>query len=200
MIAFFVKLAETGWSLVQYKVWLWRLHWFTDQTIRWVLVSFVGMLITIWGFSAVGILWRIICQSPPDRIFFPHSCVKYVINKVCKVFFQDRTKYVIYKVCKARFRLVEKQSATVRTHTCALSWTSPFNNTLISLAAGQLLLYVDPIGRSIYATRSRIYTWSAGVLNSALWSDLQEKFHKMRAQDFDHTLLGHLFALQAITG
>ena len=25
-----------------------------------------------------------------------------------------------------RFRLVEKQSATVRTHTCALSWTSPF--------------------------------------------------------------------------
>ena len=26
-----------------------------------------------------------------------------------------------------RFRLAEKQSATVRTHTCALSWTSPFN-------------------------------------------------------------------------
>ena len=25
-----------------------------------------------------------------------------------------------------RFRLVEKQSATVRTHACALSWTSPF--------------------------------------------------------------------------
>ena len=28
------------------------------------------------------------------------------------------------------FRLVEKQSATVRTHTCALSWTSPFNTCL----------------------------------------------------------------------
>ena len=31
-----------------------------------------------------------------------------------------------------RFRLVEKQSATVRTHTCALSWTSPFKIKLIT--------------------------------------------------------------------
>ena len=32
--------------------------------------------------------------------------------------------------CTLRFRLVEKQSATVRTHTCALSWTSPFNHCI----------------------------------------------------------------------
>ena len=31
-----------------------------------------------------------------------------------------------------RFRLVEKQSATVRTHTCALSWTSPFKLIVLS--------------------------------------------------------------------
>ena len=31
-----------------------------------------------------------------------------------------------------RFRLVKKQSASVRTHTCALSWTSPFNEEMTS--------------------------------------------------------------------
>ena len=36
-----------------------------------------------------------------------------------------------------RFRLVEKQSATVRTHTCALSWTSPFKNTTMKLSANE---------------------------------------------------------------
>ena len=119
MIAFFVKLAETGWSLGQYKVWLWRLHWFTDHTIRWVLVSFVAMLITIWGCSAVGILWRIICQSPPDCIFFFLTRVlNMLLIKFAKFFFrtvlnmlftkfaklfQDRTKYVISWIKFAKF-------------------------------------------------------------------------------------------------
>ena len=40
-----------------------------------------------------------------------------------------------------RFRLVQKQAATVKAHTCALSWHSPFND----LASYDALLwkYVD---------------------------------------------------------
>ena len=51
----------------------------------------------------------------------------------------SRVAYNQFEFCKftcvrlTRFRLVEKQSATVRTHTCALSWTSPFKSICISV-------------------------------------------------------------------
>ena len=38
------------------------------------------------------------------------------------------------------FRLVEKQSATVKTHTCALSSTSPFDGVFLTLKCKTLVL------------------------------------------------------------
>ena len=39
-----------------------------------------------------------------------------------------------------RFQLVEKQLATVRTHTCALSWTSPFKSGSHSLSSPKCIV------------------------------------------------------------
>ena len=54
-----------------------------------------------------------------------------------------------FEFCKStcvhltRFRLVEKQSATVRTHTCALSWTSPFKEMYGDEAGEFVCIYTE---------------------------------------------------------
>ena len=90
-----------------------------------------------------------------------------------------------------RFRLVEKQSATVRTHTCALSWTSPFNscNLLVKLHGHAheinwkyLKKRVDILPLAIltrYSIYSRVgraafwkvFPWLSTLAQSVLWSN-----------------------------
>ena len=67
-----------------------------------------------------------------------------------------------------RFRLVEKQSATVRTHTCALSWTSPFKDKLTN---ANKCLYVKRSLRKEGCSQHEVdYLFKAIVLPSVTYA------------------------------